>query len=333
LGPFESHSEFAINYDAFNSLLTFEGEIPNKIYDELEVKSHLSVISSTDEAFYFYVESIIVKSANSNTVLLCIHEAGLTELFEELSLDITADVDTWAANANSTDHSGGRHLRTFSLIDKLVGAEKTVKYGPLMLQGKYKLRGYMMIRVSISFSLLDGISATAVVTAGGTSDVLLGLSYSGKVTQAKNLRKNIWKPPPAKITFQPKIDVKGFVSVTLEASAEIKYESSGSVRGLAGYEDRWTSGGTASLTHKLTADVGAKASVAVDAGLVLTLSINLYELVGVDLNLDAGLKWGAEAELIRNPVLVEGAPYFLLYFTKFDVDTYAELPADGFFFG
>jgi hypothetical protein len=54
-------------------------------------------------------------------------------------------------------------------------------------------------------------------------------------------------------------------------------------------------------------------------------------LVGVDLNLDAGLKWGAEAELIRNPVLVEGAPYFLFYFTKFDVDAYAELPADGFF--
>jgi hypothetical protein len=100
LGPFESHSEFAINYDASNSLLTFEGEIPNKIYDELEVKSHLSVISSTDEAFYFYVESIIVKSANSNTVLLRIREAGLTELFEELSLDITVDVDTWAANAN-----------------------------------------------------------------------------------------------------------------------------------------------------------------------------------------------------------------------------------------
>jgi hypothetical protein len=169
------------------------------------------------------------------------------------------------------------------LIDKLVGAEKTVKYGPLMLQGKYKLRGYVMIWVSISFSLFDGISTTAVVTAGGTSDVLLGLSYSGKVTHAKNLRKNIWKPPPAKITFQvfcipititfqPKIDVKGFVSVTLEASAEIKYESSGSVHGLAGYEDRWTSGGTASLTHKLTADVDAKASVAVDAGLVLTLS-------------------------------------------------------------
>lgn len=174
-------------------------------------------------------------------------------------------------------------MRTFSLIDKLVGAEKTVKYGPLMLQGKYKLRGYVMIRVSISFSLFDGISTTAVVTAGGTSDVLLGLSYSGKVTHAKNLRKNIWKPPPAKITFQvfcipititfqPKIDVKGFVSVTLEASAEIKYESSGSVHGLAGYEDRWTSGSTASLTHKLTADVDAKASVAVDAGLVLTLS-------------------------------------------------------------
>jgi hypothetical protein len=46
------------------------------------------------------VESIIVKSANSNTVLLRIREAGLTELFEELSLDITVDVDTWAANAN-----------------------------------------------------------------------------------------------------------------------------------------------------------------------------------------------------------------------------------------
>jgi hypothetical protein len=46
------------------------------------------------------VESIIVKSANSNTVLLRIREAGLTELFEELSLDTTVDVDTWAANAN-----------------------------------------------------------------------------------------------------------------------------------------------------------------------------------------------------------------------------------------
>ncbi len=46
------------------------------------------------------MESIIVKSANSNTVLLRIREAGLTELFEELSLDTTVDVDTWAANAN-----------------------------------------------------------------------------------------------------------------------------------------------------------------------------------------------------------------------------------------
>jgi hypothetical protein len=110
--------------------------------------------------------------------------------------------------------------------------------------------------------------------------------------------------------------VKGFVSVTLEASAEIKYESSGSVCGLAGYEDRWTSGGTASLTHKLTADVGAKASVAVDAGLVLTLSINLYGLVGVDLNFNAGLKWGGRSRIDQESCFGGRCSVFPLLFHK-----------------
>jgi hypothetical protein len=127
--------------------------------------------------------------------------------------------------------------------------------------------------------------------------------------------------------MEPKADLKGLVEVKLEAKAEVSIAQKGSIKFQAGYDDGWTASSTQSFTKTTTIEVKGEASAKAEGGVVLTLGVSVYGLIGLDLGVYGGIRWEAKAQLVSNLVLLQAITPF--EFTQFDLYAFIEGPVTG----
>eukprot|EP00978_Attheya_sp_CCMP212_P019774 scaffold55719_cov86-Attheya_sp.AAC.3 len=333
LGSFESSVSLSIIYGnetAFDHLI-INGDVPDD-FEAAEIGNHLAVITDDDENFLLRLESIIQN--DGGYFIAEVSEATLVDVLQQLDLDVTADTGREIAASPEALVRRRRKLLTITIFDRTLTIDESIAFGPLTVRGKVELRAYLRIRVTIRFSFFSGVSVSARATLGGSLNTLGSITYAAAATHSISFNRRVWTGPRIRITFtvfavpvwinlRPKVDVSGAVSVELEGSAKVEVTQAGSISMSVYYEGGWGSSNSKSFSQSIDTDVSAKATATAEVGAVLTLSTNVYGLVGVDLGLNGGLMWEAVAEASLNALLE------LFHFTKFDADAFVKAPVTG----
>jgi hypothetical protein len=132
---------------------------------------------------------------------------------------------------------------------------------------------------------------------------------------------------PVYISYQPRVDLTGSVSVTLSSDARVALTMQGSISATVGYsKDRgWYADSNKSFSQDLDTKLGNELYAKAKAGTTFWLDIDVYGVIGMVIGLSGGVGIEAETRSFSNPLLLN-PPYAL---EQFNVFAFLELPAKG----
>jgi len=169
-------------------------------------------------------------------------------------------------------------------------------------------------------------------------ETLHSLSYATAATHTAPFSLNLWSGSrsrnvffvgvvPVYISYQPRVDLTGSVSVRLSSDASIALTMRGSISATVGYSKvrGWYADSSKSFSQDLDTKLGNELYAKAKAGATFWLDIDVYGVIGMDIGLYGGVGIEAETNSFSNPLLLN-PPYAL---EQFDVFAFLELPAKG----